>query len=130
MISTNINLLLVTVRCLTCRHVSTTFHPHAELQLDIREVNNVEDALAFYFQKERLDNNDYKCERCKTVQPATKQQFMELAPIVLCIQLKRFRVYGSKIKNPIFVNERLNLRRFMHSSNDERCSAVGRQSTS
>ncbi|CAG7831142.1 unnamed protein product [Allacma fusca] len=108
------------VRCLTCRHVSTTFHPHAELQLDIREVNNVEDALAFYFQKEKLDNNDYKCEKCKTVQPATKQQFMELAPIVLCIQLKRFRACGSKIKKPIFINEKLNLSRFMFKRGNDR----------
>ena len=57
----------------------------------------MDDALHLYFKKERLDGADYKCERCRMKVPATKKFFIDEAPLILCVQLKR---YGSL---PVFI---------------------------
>ena len=54
------------------------------------QVPTVDDALHLYFKKERLDGADYKCERCRMKVPATKKFFIDEAPLILCIQLKRY----------------------------------------
>lgn len=102
------------VTCLKCNHVSTTFQPTAELQLDIRHVTTLEDAISTHFKKERLDNNDYKCEKCRTISQATKQFSLEVPPIVLCLQLKRFTLFGTKITKRIHCNQYLDMSKYMH----------------
>ncbi|CAL8072702.1 unnamed protein product [Orchesella dallaii] len=104
------------VTCLKCHYVSTTFQPTAELQLDIRHVTTLEDAIMNHFKKERLDNNDYKCEKCRTISQATKQFSLEVPPVVLCLQLKRFTLYGTKIAKRIHCNRSLNMSKYMHKS--------------
>ncbi|XP_058794208.1 ubiquitin carboxyl-terminal hydrolase 36 isoform X3 [Phymastichus coffea] len=89
------------VKCLQCRHVSTTFQHFQDLLLDIRKAGTLDEALAGYFSQEQLDNNDYKCEACKRRVPATKQFILERPPKVLCVQLKRFSVLGGKISRHI-----------------------------
>ncbi|XP_063995854.1 ubiquitin carboxyl-terminal hydrolase 36 [Diachasmimorpha longicaudata] len=89
------------VKCLQCRHVSTTFQHFQDLLVDIRKANSLDEALTSYFSKEQLDNNDYKCEACKRRVPATKQFSLERPPKVLCVQLKRFSVMGGKISRHI-----------------------------
>ena len=37
------------------------------------QVNTIEEALRQYFRPERIDDNMYKCERCKVKVPATKR---------------------------------------------------------
>lgn len=98
-----------TVRCLSCQHVSTTFQHFEDLLLDIRKANTMEDALEGYFARERLEDMGYKCESCNTRVSATKQFFLERAPISLCIQLKRFSVLGSKINKHIQIKNKLDL---------------------
>ncbi|XP_076280574.1 ubiquitin specific peptidase 36 isoform X1 [Lasioglossum baleicum] len=89
------------VKCLQCRHVSTTFQHFQDLLVDIRKASTLDEALSSYFSREQLDNNDYKCEACKRRVPATKQFSLERAPKVLCVQLKRFSVLGGKISKHI-----------------------------
>ncbi|XP_014220685.1 ubiquitin carboxyl-terminal hydrolase 36 isoform X2 [Trichogramma pretiosum] len=89
------------VKCLQCRHVSTTFQHFQDLLLDIRKASTLDEALSNYFCQEQLDNNDYKCEACKRRVPACKQFILERPPKVLCVQLKRFSVLGGKISRHI-----------------------------
>lgn len=89
------------VKCLQCRHVSTTFQHFQDLLVDIRKASTLDEALSSYFSREQLDNNDYKCEACKRRVPATKQFSLERPPKVLCVQLKRFSVVGGKISKHI-----------------------------
>ena len=76
----------------------------------------VELLTIFTIFSNRLDNNDYKCEKCRSVSQATKQFNIEMAPIVLCLQLKRFPLFGGKINKPVHCNRTLDLTRFQHSS--------------
>lgn len=90
-----------TVTCLSCTHESVTFQHFLDLPLDISRVNNLNDAISGYFAREKLDECDYRCESCKKKVSATKRFSLERAPIVLCIQLKRFNQHMTKIGKPI-----------------------------
>lgn len=81
----------VTVTCLECWHVSTTFQHFQDLLLDIRTVGSVEDALDAYFGREQLGEGEeaYRCEQCHRRVAATKKFSIQKAPNVLCMQLKR-----------------------------------------
>ncbi|XP_017468042.1 PREDICTED: ubiquitin carboxyl-terminal hydrolase 36 [Rhagoletis zephyria] len=101
------------VRCLSCGHVSVTFQHFQDLLLDIRKADTVEEALDGYFSRERLEDMGYKCESCKKKVSATKQFSLERAPIVLCIQLKRFSVMGTKLNKQITIKPRIDLSKFI-----------------
>ena len=75
-----------TVTCLRCYHKSTTFQHFEDLQLDITDSENVDQALDAFFAKEILEDG-YKCEACKKPVSATKKFSIEKAPIALCIQV-------------------------------------------
>ncbi|XP_022181591.1 ubiquitin carboxyl-terminal hydrolase 36 isoform X1 [Myzus persicae] len=101
------------VTCGKCGHISTTFQHFQDLILDIRQSDNVNDALDNYFEKEPLDES-YVCERCRRQVAADKKFSIERAPNVLCIQLKRYSVgmggfSGNKNSKAIQINERLDL---------------------
>lgn len=96
------------VRCLACGHVSTTFQHFEEIILDIRKSNTIEEALNLYFARERLEDMGYTCESCKKKVSATKQFSLERAPVVLCIQLKRF-IIGSKLNKHVAIRTKLDL---------------------
>jgi ubiquitin C-terminal hydrolase len=66
--------------------------------LDIRRASTLDDALAAYFCKERLDNDDaYHCEQCHRKVSATKKFSLEKPPLVLCLQFKRYVILISEI---------------------------------
>ncbi|XP_019867930.2 ubiquitin carboxyl-terminal hydrolase 36 isoform X2 [Aethina tumida] len=100
------------VRCLKCGHVSTTFQHFQDLLLDIRKAQTVDEALESYFSREKLDDESYQCEACQKKVPATKQFSLERAPMVLCIQLKRFSVSNNKISKHVTFRNRLDLTKF------------------
>ncbi|KAL0270973.1 UNVERIFIED_CONTAM: hypothetical protein PYX00_008230 [Menopon gallinae] len=79
------------VTCLSCKAVSTTFQHFQDLPLDIRKASTLNDALAGYFERERLPECEdaYKCEKCNRKVAATKKFTIEKPPNVLCVQLKR-----------------------------------------
>ncbi|XP_044270143.1 ubiquitin carboxyl-terminal hydrolase 36 [Tribolium madens] len=100
------------VRCLKCGHVSTTFQHFQDLLLDIRKAQTLDEALEGYFSREKLDDDSYHCQSCQKKVPATKQFSLERAPMVLCIQLKRFSVSNNKITKHIHFRQRLDLTRY------------------
>lgn len=104
------------VRCLQCSHISTTFQHFQDLLLDIRKAQTLEEALDGYFSREKLDDESYHCEACQKKVPATKQFSLERAPMVLCIQLKRFSVTNNKISKHLQFRQRLDLTRFSRTT--------------
>lgn len=100
------------VNCLQCGHVSTTFQHFQDLLLDIRKPQTVDEALESYFAKEKLDDESYQCESCCKKVLATKQFSLERAPMVLCIQLKRFSGSNTKISKHISFRQRLDLTKY------------------
>jgi len=88
----------IAVTCLQCGGVSTTFQHCQDLLLDIRRATTLDDALAAYFCKERLDGDDaYHCEQCRRKVSATKKFSLEKPPLVLCLQFKRYVILISEI---------------------------------
>lgn len=111
--------LKTAVRCLSCSHVSTTFQHFEDILLDIRKSDSIEEALDTYFARERLEDMGYKCESCKKKVTATKQFYLERAPISLCIQLKRFSIVGTKLNKHITIKPRLDLSKYSSKKNGE-----------
>ncbi|KAF5301703.1 hypothetical protein FQA39_LY10634 [Lamprigera yunnana] len=101
------------VRCLECGNVSTTFQHFQDVLLDIRKAQTLDEALELYFSKEKLDDDSYHCESCQKKVPAWKQFSLERAPMVLCIQLKRFSISNNKISKQVQFKQRLDLTRYM-----------------
>ncbi|XP_066138561.1 ubiquitin carboxyl-terminal hydrolase 36 [Euwallacea fornicatus] len=101
------------VRCLRCGHISTTFQHFQDLLLDIRKVQTLDEALELYFSREKLDDESYHCESCQKKVQATKQFQLERAPMVLCIQLKRFSISNNKISKHVAFRRRLDLTRYI-----------------
>lgn len=107
-----------TVNCLACKYESITFQHFEDLQLDISRVATLNEALGGYFARENLEECGYKCESCKKKVSATKRFSLERAPVVLCIQLKRFNVMGGKLGKQIQISQNLNLEKHLAKSND------------
>lgn len=97
------------VRCLSCNHVSITFQHFEDLLLDIRKSNTVDEALQGHFAREKLEDMGYTCDGCKKKVSATKQFSLERPPVVLCIQLKRFTMHGTKINKQVAIKPKLDL---------------------
>ena len=107
------------VACLRCKHVSTTFQHIMDILVDIRQASTIEEALSHTFRPEKLgqpgdEASMYKCEKCKIKVPARRRCFLERPPAVLCIQLKRFSLFGGKIGKPVQLNRHLNVTNFVH----------------
>ncbi|XP_050098522.1 ubiquitin carboxyl-terminal hydrolase 36 isoform X2 [Anopheles aquasalis] len=107
------------VKCLSCHHISTTFQHFEDLLLDIRRANSIDEALKLYFDRERLEELSYNCEACKKRVAATKQFSLERAPFVLCVQLKRFTINGTKINKHVELRSQLDLTPYSSSSNQQ-----------
>ncbi|XP_049542283.1 ubiquitin carboxyl-terminal hydrolase 36 isoform X1 [Anopheles darlingi] len=107
------------VKCLSCHHISTTFQHFEDLLLDIRRANSIDEALKLYFDRERLEELSYNCEACKKRVAATKQFSLERAPFVLCVQLKRFTINGTKINKHVELRSQLDLTPYSSSSSQQ-----------
>ena len=82
------------VSCKTCGRTSDTFDSFMDLSLDVARSKSVTHALRSYVATEVLDGaNKYKCEMGggkPHMSRATKQFTVDVAPLVLTVQLKRF----------------------------------------
>lgn len=107
-----------TVTCLSCNHESVTFQHFQDLQLDISRVSKLGDAIDGYFSRENLEECGYKCESCKKRVSAAKKFSLERAPVVLCIQLKRFTAMGGKISKSISITETVSLQKYLSKTSD------------
>lgn len=108
-----------TVTCLSCHHESVTFQHFQDLPLDISRVNKLSEAIEGYFSRENLEECGYKCESCKRRVSAAKKFTLERAPVVLCVQLKRFSALGGKITKPITITEKLSLQKYLSKFSDQ-----------
>ncbi|XP_073947123.1 ubiquitin specific peptidase 36 isoform X2 [Choristoneura fumiferana] len=106
-----------TVRCLACHHLSTTYQHFQDLLLDIRKHSTLDEALDSFFSRERLEDLGYKCEACNKKVSATKQFFVERAPMVLCIALKRFSLVGGKLSKHVQFRKKISLNKYMFNKN-------------
>ncbi|XP_037294912.1 ubiquitin carboxyl-terminal hydrolase 36 [Manduca sexta] len=106
-----------TVRCLACQHLSTTYQHFQDLLLDIRKHSTLDEALDSFFSRERLEDLGYKCEACNKKVSATKQFFIERAPMVLCIALKRFSLVGGKLSKHVQFRKKISLNKYMFHKN-------------
>lgn len=90
--------LLSRLRCLECRHTSTTYNAFSILSLPIPErfgYNKVTllDCLDFFTETELLDgDNKWHCPQCKRFTRLTKKIMITRLPAVLIVHFKRFRV--------------------------------------
>ncbi|OWR48455.1 ubiquitin carboxyl-terminal hydrolase 36 like protein [Danaus plexippus plexippus] len=107
-----------TVRCLACHHLSTTYQHFQDLLLDIRKHSTLDEALDSFFSRERLEDLGYKCEACNKKVSATKQFFIERAPMVLCIALKRFSLAGGKLSKHVQFRKKINLNKYIYNKNN------------
>ncbi|CAG9793919.1 unnamed protein product [Diatraea saccharalis] len=107
-----------TVRCLACHHLSTTYQHFQDLLLDIRKHSTLDEALDSFFSRERLEDLGYKCEACNKKVSATKQFFVERAPMVLCIALKRFSLTGGKLSKHVQFRKKLTLQKYVYNKNN------------
>ncbi|GAV05714.1 hypothetical protein RvY_15804 [Ramazzottius varieornatus] len=114
------------VLCLTCKQPSNVYDPFLDIPLDIAgpRIQSLEDALASFTRIEQLNSpsNLYKCERCRTMGPATKQVTIHKPPNVLTFQLKRFHYNTSgfsnfsKVDKAVSFPETLDLEKFLSES--------------
>lgn len=107
-----------TVTCLSCKHESITFQHFGDMPLDISRVSSLSEAISGYFARENLEECGYKCESCKKKVSATKRFSLERAPVVLCIQLKRFNVMGGKLSKQIQISQNLDLQKHLAKAGD------------
>ncbi|XP_022130071.1 ubiquitin carboxyl-terminal hydrolase 36 isoform X1 [Pieris rapae] len=108
-----------TVRCLACHHLSTTYQHFQDLLVDIRKHSTLDEALDSFFSRERLEDLGYKCEACNKKVSATKQFFVERAPMVLCIALKRFSLAGGKLSKHVQFRKKITLSKYMYNKNTQ-----------
>lgn len=111
--------------------------------LDIRKHSTLDEALDSFFSRERLEDLGYKCEACNkkvclcpwlatkfdllslfTISKclirqvsATKQFFIERAPMVLCIALKRFSLAGGKLSKHVQFRKKISLSKYSFNKN-------------
>jgi ubiquitin carboxyl-terminal hydrolase 36/42 len=112
-----------TITCKVCGYRSETFEQFMELSVDINKTDSLTEAIQLFFASEHLEDSCYTCERCNRKVAAIKQTELETSPVVLCIQLKRFNVNGTKIRNRIKVELHLDLSEYFSqaANNNERC---------
>ena len=108
------------VKCLngSCRYVSNTFDPFLDLSLEISRASTLTKALQRFTAVETLDgNNKYKCEECRALVKASKRFWIESAPNVLTVQLKRFEygAYGRKVDKHVKFPSTLDLTPYMRA---------------
>ncbi|XP_046404001.1 ubiquitin carboxyl-terminal hydrolase 36-like isoform X3 [Ischnura elegans] len=106
------------ISCLFCKGTSTTFQHFQDLMLDIRRSSSLDDALQLFFSRENLEGDDggvgeggdaYKCGKCHIKGRCVKRSSIQIAPKVLCIQLKRFTAVGGKLVKHLSYPEKLDM---------------------
>jgi ubiquitin carboxyl-terminal hydrolase 36/42 len=107
------------VQCSRCKGTSDVFEPLLDVSLELR--GTLSAALEHFCMQEKLSGaNAYRCERCQSLQTATKALTIEVPPQSLIVHLKRFeflRGRGRVKKNdPVVYEERLDLAPFLSST--------------
>jgi ubiquitin carboxyl-terminal hydrolase 36/42 len=111
-----------TITCKVCKNRSEKFEHFMELSVDISQCYTLKDAIKAFFADEELEDSSYECKRCDRKVSAKKRTEIEVSPVVLCVQLKRFSSTGAKLRKKIQASIHLDLSHFFSqaSNNNER----------
>ena len=106
--------------CQECRTTNNTYEQYFNLSLDIDNVESMNEALKNFFSVDTMEGNAwYACEKCKKHTKAAKRYTIETPPEVLIIQLKRYDMYGNKLKHKVEFPPVFSLQQYMSSSNGD-----------
>ena len=106
--------------CQECRTTNNTYEQYFNLSLDIDNVESMNEALKNFFSVDTMEGNAwYACEKCKKHTKAAKRYTIETPPEVLIIQLKRYDMYGNKLKHKVEFPLVFSLQQYMSSSNGD-----------
>ncbi|OXB81070.1 UNVERIFIED_CONTAM: hypothetical protein H355_005000 [Colinus virginianus] len=109
------------VKCSVCKSVSDTYEPYLDMSLEIKQAENVVQALELFVKSDVLSGeNAYLCPKCKKKVPASKRFTIHRASNVLTLSLKRFANFrGDKITKDVGYPEFLNIRPYMSRSSGD-----------
>ncbi|CAD5217046.1 unnamed protein product [Bursaphelenchus xylophilus] len=107
------------VKCMNCKTIKSRNDIFLDLSLAVREDGATEshktlqEALKAFIKPELLDgNNQYKCEKCDSLQDAQKGLGITRFPYLLVVQLKRFS-FDYNTMHRIKLNDRLTFPDFL-----------------
>ena len=66
-----------------------------------------------------MKDNKYRCEKCKSLQNATKRLSVNIAPRILIVTIKRFDIFGRKLSKKIRYPATFDLKKYMDASIDD-----------
>lgn len=100
------------VTCPECRFCSKTLTMELSTTLEINKIEDLDSALKRYTSLETLtQGNEWMCTECKKNVRATKKFSFVKPPVILSLQLKRFKMNGSepikltrKVRFPLRLN--------------------------
>ena len=83
-----------------CGHKRYNEFFYNNIQLEIKEFNNIHESLKYYFKTEVMDgDNKINCEQCKIKRTCHKHLIIKSLPNILVIALKRFEFdYNTMLK--------------------------------
>ena len=111
-----------------CKHKRYNEFCYYNIQIEIKNFNNIYDSLNNYFKAEVMDgDNKINCEECKTKRICHKRLLLKSLPNILVISFKRFEFdYETMLKlklNKYFEFPfQLNMKDYMMESHTEECT--------
>lgn len=106
------------IYCNNCSNGNEHSDPFSDLTLSIS--NSIYLSLISYFQTENLE--DYKCDHCNRKHSSIMKNEILSLPEILCISIKRYNNQGEKIHDKTFIDQTLDLTRFLSKKSKNRVS--------
>lgn len=79
-------------RCLNCETISSKDENFFDLQVDVDQNTSITHCLRCFSNTETLcSDNKFKCDTCSTYSEALKRMRVKKLPMILALQLKRFK---------------------------------------
>ena len=111
-----------------CKHKRYNEFCYYNIQIEIKNFNNIYDSLNNYFKAEVMDgDNKINCEECKTKRICHKRLLLKSLPNILVISFKRFEfdyetMLKSKLNKYFEFPFQLNMKDYMMESHTEECT--------
>lgn len=94
-------------RCLNCETISSKDENFFDLQVDVDQNTSITHCLRCFSDTETLcSDNKFKCDNCCSYQEAQKRMRVKKLPMILALQLKRFK-YMEQYNRHIKVSHRV-----------------------
>ena len=111
-----------------CGHKRYNEFCYYNIQIEIKNFNNIYDSLNNYFKAEVMDgDNKINCEECKTKRICHKRLLLKSLPNILVISLKRFEfdyetMFKLKLNKYFEFPFQLNMKDYMMENHTEECT--------